>query len=123
MRPTSTLTAGVALIGALLSSGLALAQPASMGDAVDPVDTGPGQGMSFTLRAGAGADEGYKDVNFGGALALGRKRGQAPAAQEAALTKVMRQCVFWSTFEWPLPSLLRVGPQLSRGLFSIGVLP
>jgi outer membrane protein len=49
------------MIGALLSSGLALAQPASMGDAeVDTVDTGPGQGLKFTLGAGAGAAPDYE---------------------------------------------------------------
>ena len=49
------------MIGALLSSGLALAQPASTGDAVlDPVGPGPGQGVSFTLGAGAGAAPDYE---------------------------------------------------------------
>jgi outer membrane protein len=61
MRTTSALTIGTAMIGALLSSGLALAQPASTGDAVfDPVDTGPGQGMNFTLGAGAGVAPDYE---------------------------------------------------------------
>jgi len=61
MRKTPSLTAGAALIGALLCSGLALAQPASTGDAVvDPVETGPGQGMNFTLGAGAGAAPDYE---------------------------------------------------------------
>jgi hypothetical protein len=40
MRTASALTTGTAMIGALLGSGLAIAQPASTGDAVlDPVDT------------------------------------------------------------------------------------
>jgi outer membrane scaffolding protein for murein synthesis (MipA/OmpV family) len=61
MRKAPSLTAGTAMIGALLSSGLALAQPASTGDVVsDPVDTGPGQGMNFTLGAGAGAAPDYE---------------------------------------------------------------
>jgi hypothetical protein len=56
MRTRSALTTGAAVIGVLLSSGLALAQPASTGDAVvDPVEAASGQGMSFTLGAGAGA--------------------------------------------------------------------
>jgi outer membrane protein len=49
------------MIGALLSSTLALAQPASTGDAVvDPVDTGPGRGINVTLGAGAGAAPDYE---------------------------------------------------------------
>jgi MipA family protein len=49
------------MIGALLSSGLALAQPASTGEAaIDPVDTGPGAGVNFTLGAGAGAAPDYE---------------------------------------------------------------
>jgi outer membrane scaffolding protein for murein synthesis (MipA/OmpV family) len=61
MRTTSALTTGAAVIGALLSSGLALAQPASTGDAVvDPADTGPGQGLNFTLGAGAGIAPDYE---------------------------------------------------------------
>jgi outer membrane protein len=61
MRKTFPLTAGGAIIGALLSSGLALAQPASTGDAVpDPADTDPGTGMNFTLGAGAGAAPDYE---------------------------------------------------------------
>ena len=61
MRTTSALTTGATVIGALLSSGLALAQPASTGDAVvDPVETGPGAGMNFTLGAGAGAAPDYE---------------------------------------------------------------
>jgi hypothetical protein len=36
VRTTSTLTANVALIGALVSSGLALAQPAGVWDAINP---------------------------------------------------------------------------------------
>ena len=68
MRATSVLTTGAAMVAALLSSGLALAQPASTGDAVfDPVDTDPGRGMNFTLGAGAGAApdyEGSDDYEF-----------------------------------------------------------
>jgi MipA family protein len=64
MRTTSALTVGVALIWALWGSGLALAQPASMGDAVDPVDTGPGQGMKFTLGAGAGVAPDYEGSDY-----------------------------------------------------------
>jgi outer membrane scaffolding protein for murein synthesis (MipA/OmpV family) len=61
MRATSVLTTGAAMVAALLSSGLALAQPASTGDAVvDPVDTDPGRGMNFTLGAGAGAAPDYE---------------------------------------------------------------
>jgi MipA family protein len=61
MRTTSVLTISAALIGVLLSSGLALAQPASTGDAVvDPVETAPGQGLNFTLGAGAGAAPDYE---------------------------------------------------------------
>jgi hypothetical protein len=41
----SALTTGAAMIGALLIGGLALAQPASIGDAT--VDPGPTEGMSF----------------------------------------------------------------------------
>lgn len=58
MRTLSALTTGAVLIGALLSSGLALAQPASTGDAVlDSVDT---EGMSFTLGAGVGTAPDYE---------------------------------------------------------------
>jgi MipA family protein len=61
MRTLSALTTCALAIGTLLSSGLALAQPASTGDAVlDPVDPGPGQGVSFTLGAGAGAAPDYE---------------------------------------------------------------
>jgi MipA family protein len=61
MRTRSALTTGAAVIGVLLSSGLALAQPASTGDAVvDPVEAASGQGMSFTLGAGAGAAPDYE---------------------------------------------------------------
>jgi outer membrane scaffolding protein for murein synthesis (MipA/OmpV family) len=61
MRKASSLTAGTAMIGALLSSSLALAQPASTGDVVsEPVDTGAGTGTNFTLGAGAGAAPEYE---------------------------------------------------------------
>jgi MipA family protein len=49
----------VALIAALLSSTLALAQPAGTGDAAVG-DTDPGQGISFTLGAGAGIAPDYE---------------------------------------------------------------
>ena len=61
MRATSPLIIAVAMIGALFSSGLALAQPASTGEAaIDPVDTDPGPGINFTLGAGAGAAPDYE---------------------------------------------------------------
>jgi MipA family protein len=61
MPKAPSLATGAALIGVLLSSGFAIAQPASTGDAVvDPVDTGPGQGMNFTLGAGVGAAPDYE---------------------------------------------------------------
>jgi MipA family protein len=64
MRATSALASGATMIGALLSSGLALAQPASMGDAVEPVDTSPGQGMRFTLGAGVGVAADYEGSDY-----------------------------------------------------------
>ena len=68
MRATSPLITAVATIAALLCSGLALAQPASTGDAVsDPVDPGPGAGVNFTVGAGAGTApdyEGSDDYQF-----------------------------------------------------------
>jgi MipA family protein len=61
MQTTPALTTAGAMIGVLFSSGLALAQPASTGDAiVDPVETAPGQGLNFTLGAGAGAAPDYE---------------------------------------------------------------
>ena len=61
MRATSPLITAIAMIGALFSSGLALAQPASTGEtAIDPVDTSPGAGMNFTLGAGAGVAPDYE---------------------------------------------------------------
>jgi outer membrane protein len=48
------------VIGAWSSAGPALAQPASMGDAVDPVDTAPGDGIRVTLGAGAGVAPDYE---------------------------------------------------------------
>jgi outer membrane protein len=61
MRKTSSLTTSAALIGALLSSGLAVAQPASTGDAVTaPIDTGAGAGVNFTLGAGVGVAPDYE---------------------------------------------------------------
>jgi outer membrane protein len=68
MRVTSPLITAAAMIGALLSSDLALAQAVSTGDAVaDPVDAGPGAGVNFTLGAGAGMApdyEGSDDYEF-----------------------------------------------------------
>jgi outer membrane protein len=49
------------VIGAVLSSGLALAQPANTGDAgIEPVDTGTAPGLRVTLGAGAGAAPDYE---------------------------------------------------------------
>jgi MipA family protein len=60
MRAKSALTVGAPIIGALLSSGLALAQPASTGGAaVHPADT-PGRGIQFTLGAGMGVAPDYE---------------------------------------------------------------
>ena len=56
---TSAVVTTVAMIGASLSSGFALAQPASTGGAA-VVDTDPGQGISFTLVAGAGVAPDYE---------------------------------------------------------------
>jgi MipA family protein len=68
MRVTSPLIAAVALVGALMSSGLALAQTAPTGEVVlDPIDAGPGAGVNFTVGAGAGAApdyEGSDDYQF-----------------------------------------------------------
>ncbi len=69
MRATSTPAVGAALIVALLSSGPALAQPASSGGAAVG-DTESGQGISFTVGAGAGfaadyeGSEDYEAVPF-----------------------------------------------------------
>jgi len=61
MRATSALTTGAAMVAALLSSGLALGQPASTGDAIlDPVDADQGQGVRFTLGAGLGVAPDYE---------------------------------------------------------------
>jgi outer membrane protein len=49
----------VAMIGASLSSGLALAQPASTGGGAVG-DSDPGQGINFTLGAGAGIAPDYE---------------------------------------------------------------
>jgi outer membrane scaffolding protein for murein synthesis (MipA/OmpV family) len=71
MRKTSPLTAGAAIVAALLSSGIAVAQPASTGYVVsDPVDTGPGQSMNFTLGAGAGAAPDYEGSDDYGLVPL-----------------------------------------------------
>jgi outer membrane protein len=61
MGATSALMTGAAVIGGLLSSGLALAQPASTGDAgIDPVDTQTARGLRVTLGAGAGVAPDYE---------------------------------------------------------------
>jgi outer membrane protein len=58
---TSILAAGAGTIGVLLSSGLALAQPASTGEAtLDPADTRADTGINVTLGAGAGAAPEYE---------------------------------------------------------------
>ena len=60
MRATSPLITAVATIAALLCSGLALAQPTTTGD-VQVVDTDdPGQGINFTLGAGAATTPDYE---------------------------------------------------------------
>jgi MipA family protein len=68
MRVTSPLIAAVALVGALMSSGLALAQTAPTGEVVlDPIDADPRAGVNFTVGAGAGAApdyEGSDDYQF-----------------------------------------------------------
>jgi MipA family protein len=65
VRTTSTLAAGVVLIGALLSSGLALAQPASTGGAtIEPVDTGPGDRISVIVGAGPGFAPDYEGSSY-----------------------------------------------------------
>lgn len=61
MLGTSSVTVGTAVLGELLGSGLALAQPASTGDVVfDPADTSRDQGVNVTLGAGAGAAPDYE---------------------------------------------------------------
>jgi MipA family protein len=67
---TSTLVIAVAVIGAWLSAGVALAQPASTGDAVDPVDTAPGDGIRATLGAGAGVAPDYEGSDYYQAVPL-----------------------------------------------------
>jgi outer membrane protein len=68
MRVTSPLIAAVALVGGLLNSGVAVAQPASAeGAVIDPVEAGPGTGINFMLGAGAGVApdyEGSDDYQF-----------------------------------------------------------
>ncbi|MGH6945622.1 MAG: MipA/OmpV family protein [Geminicoccaceae bacterium] len=58
MRITSALTTGAAMIGALWSGGLALAQPAST--AGPTADTRAGGGISLTVGAGAGVAPDYE---------------------------------------------------------------
>jgi outer membrane protein len=67
---TSAVVIAVAVIGAWLSSGLALAQPASTGDAIDPVDTAPGDGIRVTLGAGAGVAPDYEGSDYYEAVPL-----------------------------------------------------
>jgi MipA family protein len=66
----STLVIAIVLIGAWLSPGVALAQPASMGDAVDPVATAPGDGVRVTLGAGAGVAPDYEGSDYYQAVPL-----------------------------------------------------
>ena len=54
------LVIAMVVIGAWLSTGVALAQPASTGDAVDPVDTAAGDGIRVTRGAGAGVAPDYE---------------------------------------------------------------
>ncbi|MGH6919359.1 MAG: MipA/OmpV family protein [Geminicoccaceae bacterium] len=61
---TSTLVIAVVVIGAWLSTDLALAQPASTGDAIDPVDTAPGEGVRVTVGAGAGVAPDYEGSDY-----------------------------------------------------------
>jgi outer membrane protein len=63
---TSALTTGAAMIGALLSSGdLALAQPASTGDAtIEPVDTGPSDRVRVTVGVGPGVAPDYEGSSY-----------------------------------------------------------
>jgi MipA family protein len=67
---TSALVIAVTVIGAWLSTGLALAQPANMGDAVDPVGTAPGDGIRVTLGAGAGVAPDYEGSDYYQAVPL-----------------------------------------------------
>jgi MipA family protein len=65
VRTTSTLAAGVVLVVALLSSGLALAQPASTGGAtIEPIDTGPGDRMSIIVGVGPGFAPDYEGSSY-----------------------------------------------------------
>lgn len=57
---TSTLVIAMVVLGAWLSAGPALAQPANMGGAIDPVDTAPGDGIKVTLGAGLGVAPDYE---------------------------------------------------------------
>ena len=60
-----SLAAGAALFATLLSSGLALAQPASTGDAViEAVEAGPSQGVVFILGAGLGVAPDYEGSDY-----------------------------------------------------------
>jgi outer membrane protein len=67
MRATSALT-GATIIGALLSSGLALAQPASIGGAA--MGTDAEEGTSFTLGAGVGVAPDYEGSDDGELIPL-----------------------------------------------------
>jgi outer membrane protein len=61
---TSTLVIAIVVIGAWLSAGVAMAQPASTGDAIEPVDTAPGDGIRVTLGAGAGVAPDYEGSDY-----------------------------------------------------------
>jgi outer membrane protein len=67
---TSTLVIAIVLIGAWLSAGVALAQPATIGDAIDPVETAPGEGTRVTLGAGAGVAPDYEGSDYYEAVPL-----------------------------------------------------
>ena len=61
---TSTLVIAMVVVGTWLSTGVAVGQPASMGDAVDPVDTAPADGVRVTLGAGAGVAPDYEGSDY-----------------------------------------------------------
>jgi hypothetical protein len=67
LRAASALS-GAPIIGALLSSGLDLPQPASIGDAA--FDADPGEGMRFTLGAGVGVAPDYEGSDDGELIPL-----------------------------------------------------
>ena len=67
---TSALVIAIVLIGALLGTGVAVAQPASTGDAIDPVDTAPGDGIRVTAGAGVGVAPDYEGSDYYQAVPL-----------------------------------------------------